>query len=555
MATSPSDPYKSRIVRTVLKYTRDWIAQGQTTVRKMRVAASWSTQVVLYPIYALFQTTRLLGQQLDKAVQTGLPSLRKTPPTPSDPQAPARSFTKPLTADSPLQHVLQSVQAFLPAELPVVLPAPRVVIRAIASSLESRAIVLVSDRNHVLDVLLPSQQQAISECILTEVANAERQLRPWQRHQRAVSALLQTVRSRLPGLPHAEPIAAGLTRLIPSTPILNAPIVRSLQVVRQILPAVSFPDQVLLPAIGAIVPAAVAPLTTPETTTPTTDALTPSDTGSLAPVAVRGVASQLETRSLVLVTTQNTVLDILTPSQQQYVQRRIIWEVAHYLRYLRLQRQTQRLQPLRPPSQSSQVLPPVRAFYWLMAWMQAGAIAAATNLFQETAITACPLPINQLPPASSPAPAKPTNWTPQAIWQQLRQLVWPQRLVPNLSTLPPIQRDRPANRPTPPSPTLAHPPLLTGQSSGRRLLMGTQAIAVSPSEPPPIAQPAAFPLQDVLHSLATEPPTNGEYIDTEVTLMGYEFSLLERIIRWLDRCLVWLEDFISKIWAVLSGKA
>ena len=51
---------------------------------------------------------------------------------------------------------------------------------------------------------------------------------------------------------------------------------------------------------------------------------------------VQGIASQLSTRTLVLVTAQNEILDILTPQQQQRLQQRIIGEVAAYWRHWRL---------------------------------------------------------------------------------------------------------------------------------------------------------------------------------------------------------------------------
>ncbi len=46
----------------------------------------------------------------------------------------------------------------------------------------------------------------------------------------------------------------------------------------------------------------------------------------------RGIASQLSTRTLVLVTAENEILDILTPQQQRKLEERIIEEVAQYWR-------------------------------------------------------------------------------------------------------------------------------------------------------------------------------------------------------------------------------
>jgi hypothetical protein len=59
--------------------------------------------------------------------------------------------------------------------------------------------------------------------------------------------------------------------------------------------------------------------------------LTPS-----SPPIVRGVASDLGNRNLVLVTIENKILDILTPQQQEILQNRIFEEIATYCRSLGL---------------------------------------------------------------------------------------------------------------------------------------------------------------------------------------------------------------------------
>jgi hypothetical protein len=51
---------------------------------------------------------------------------------------------------------------------------------------------------------------------------------------------------------------------------------------------------------------------------------------------IQGIASQLFSQNLVLVTSENEILDILTPSQQQALQNQIISEIAKYWRFWRL---------------------------------------------------------------------------------------------------------------------------------------------------------------------------------------------------------------------------
>ncbi len=107
-----------------------------------------------------------------------------------------------------------------------------------------------------------------------------------------------------------------------------------------------------------------------------------------ADYVIQGVASLLETRSLVLVTIENQILDILTPQQQQKLASKMSWEVADLLRTRRLvqasklKSATPRLSSLDQP----RVLLPVRLFWKVMAWVQTSPVAIAANLFQESTL-------------------------------------------------------------------------------------------------------------------------------------------------------------------------
>ncbi|MBD1900621.1 hypothetical protein NDI44_14790 [Trichocoleus sp. DQ-A3] len=105
-------------------------------------------------------------------------------------------------------------------------------------------------------------------------------------------------------------------------------------------------------------------------------------------IVVRGVATQLATRSVVLVTADNQILDILTPEQQQKLQQRIRWELANYWRQWRLVQASAKgiAAQLRPPVNQRHLLPPVRLFWGVIAWVQKGPVAIAANLFQESTL-------------------------------------------------------------------------------------------------------------------------------------------------------------------------
>lgn len=110
-------------------------------------------------------------------------------------------------------------------------------------------------------------------------------------------------------------------------------------------------------------------------------------TSELSTLHIQGVASLLDTGSLVLVTSQNQVLN-LSFEQQTQLTRRITWETANYWRQRRL------LDPLAAQPIVSNFLPPVKAHHHallpirvlqkVMAWMQRGSVAVSADLFQES---------------------------------------------------------------------------------------------------------------------------------------------------------------------------
>ena len=573
MAPSPSDPYKSRFVRTVLTQTRRWLDRSQTTVRRLKVAASWGTQVVLYPLYALFQGTRWLGQRVEQTIQLG-DAAEAVPPAEAPAIARTVAASRSLTVDSPLQQVLQAVQPFLPGEMTVALSEVEIVVRAIASSVTTQALVLVDAENQELDVLTPAQQQQLAQLIQVQLVQCQRRQQFWERPKRFLDAVVQRVRSRLPAPLQMAPAPA--LPALPSPFTAEAPIYASLDWVQQILPSLPFMEVLQLPAARSTVGNALVPSVA-------TSLAAPNSATAIATTVIRGVASLLDTRSLVLTTAQNTILDILTPDQQHQIQRRMSWEVAHYHRYLRLRQQSQRLTPLRPPSAASPLLPPVRAFRWLMAWMQSGPIAAATNLFQEASLVACPLPPTALPPQLPRAAAPPQKFDSRLLdqlslaWsdvrhhlgQQLQQRAWarwflalpPGSIAKSTAPIaPPPSADSTAIAPSGPAAITQQAPV--GQlRSHPASVNSSKDLGRSPVYSPTALGSLettsldAVGLDEGLPSdICPDDYPDNIYIDADVTLMGYEQSWFERVMRWLDQCFVWIETKLSQIWQWLTNQ-
>lgn len=112
---------------------------------------------------------------------------------------------------------------------------------------------------------------------------------------------------------------------------------------------------------------------------------------------IRGVGSLLETRTLVLVTAENQILDILTQEQQQKLAAKIILGVADLRRQWRIaEEKASKVVSIRFSGRDNpHVLPPIRVFWQLMAWVQTSPVAIAANLFQES--TLVPLPSREPP--------------------------------------------------------------------------------------------------------------------------------------------------------------
>jgi hypothetical protein len=103
---------------------------------------------------------------------------------------------------------------------------------------------------------------------------------------------------------------------------------------------------------------------------------------------IQGVGSLLATRTLVLVTVENQILDILTPQQQRKLASKISWEVANLRRQGRIAQASRHQFPQRPLTSldKPRVFLPVRLFWQLMGWVQTSPVAIAANLFQESTL-------------------------------------------------------------------------------------------------------------------------------------------------------------------------
>ncbi|MBE9117787.1 hypothetical protein IQ249_17960 [Lusitaniella coriacea LEGE 07157] len=106
-----------------------------------------------------------------------------------------------------------------------------------------------------------------------------------------------------------------------------------------------------------------------------------------SPPTIQSIASALENRHLVLVSADNQIFDLLSPQQQQTLNKQIIWEVANLKRRQKQLHETARR--LTIPSygqEETRVLAPIRFFWQAMRWVQCSPVAIAIDLFRESTL-------------------------------------------------------------------------------------------------------------------------------------------------------------------------
>lgn len=188
----PSGRYQSQFFNFLNRSTQKLADRTATLLRHAKVTAIWGTQIVLYPVYALFQTARLVGRQLGQTVQRSLIRLQlREFNSDQSSQDPANL----LTSDIPIQKVLTSVKhallsggdlpdseprsalvwigrIFLPfkSRASELAPSNPYNIQGIASLVDTHRLVLILEGNVIFDTLSDEQQRQIEQRIIFELA-------------------------------------------------------------------------------------------------------------------------------------------------------------------------------------------------------------------------------------------------------------------------------------------------------------------------------------------------------------------------------------------------
>lgn len=153
--------YRSRLFNFLSQQTSRWGDKGDRALRHIKVGAIWGTQILLYPVYLIFQAARLVGKQIQQAIRQNIdPAAKNLPPS-----------------DSPVLRVLEMAVASPPsAELSedddrVEVTKPQQVIQGIASELETHNLVLVTTENQIADIFDRTQQHELEKLISLEISD------------------------------------------------------------------------------------------------------------------------------------------------------------------------------------------------------------------------------------------------------------------------------------------------------------------------------------------------------------------------------------------------
>ena len=104
------------------------------------------------------------------------------------------------------------------------------------------------------------------------------------------------------------------------------------------------------------------------------------------PVMVQGMASDIESHDLVLVAENNTIIDILSETQQEHLKKYIRLETANYWYDFKQNKRDNLGLIHKFSSKDDHVLPPIRWFWQVMDWMQTGTLAMNVDLFGESSL-------------------------------------------------------------------------------------------------------------------------------------------------------------------------
>lgn len=148
MSSPPNRAYRSRLFAWLNRQYIKLKDKSAKSWRGLKLTVTWGTQILLYPIYLLAQTTRLIGRQLQSQVKLI--------------QAGDQSSSIP-----PTVATVNTLETWF----------PEADIQGIATDTDSHKLLLVQPDNQLLDILNEQQEKNLSKIIIQNLADYWRQQR------------------------------------------------------------------------------------------------------------------------------------------------------------------------------------------------------------------------------------------------------------------------------------------------------------------------------------------------------------------------------------------
>jgi hypothetical protein len=150
----PPGRYQSKLFQFFQQQTRRLSDRLSRGMREFQVAASWSVEAMLYPIFQILQKIeKSSGKQLNSKTSS-------------------QQSSQPLLpqADNGINKTVSTAKALVLQEKSLnKLRFKLAKIRGIATELSTRNLVLINNKNEVLDILSPSQQKMLQDLIVSQI--------------------------------------------------------------------------------------------------------------------------------------------------------------------------------------------------------------------------------------------------------------------------------------------------------------------------------------------------------------------------------------------------
>lgn len=531
--------YQSRVFNFLSQQSLRLRDRSAQTWRQVKVAAVWGVQILLYPVYVGFQSTRLIEKQLQQTARQTLPRLRsagRALPV----RKPRSSLALP-PVDAPLQNVLQAANTAL--------ADATLQIRGVASRLDTGSLVLVTLQNQILDLSFEQQTELIRR-IAWETANYWRQRRLFNPPPPApISTFLLPVKPRSNALLPIRVLQTVMAWMQRGSVAVSADLFQESRL------AVYLPSQPALSGSGD---------------EPVLRSAQPSWVVMEAQFYDWLEQAGQATTDLLLAALKSgqvTFSDIVSRFAERRAESQPLPTIPNPLKQAKLPAASDWLPLLDrwlskvPGLEQPQLPAPLDPQPWLA--MEDLFDQPDSSLTDNLEVAQNPKPIlpqpSQIPfrtwlkrslgsilperratPIENPAVWETTDTAALETAIKTSQIKWPQ---PKWSSFKPSRQSSLAQSQQPSATPQAYPSAMVEFHADRRL--------TTPRPINPLDQVAPLSSLDTANQeeAAMLPQS---WIETEAKLVGYVKHPLEHLLEWLDKSMLWLETRLSKIWRWLT---